>query len=196
MMIPIKDILSTQPHKAYRIGHAGLLLLLRGHEELFLEFSSKERRHHCVTALEAQIEEMERLAKEDERAGRSRANTREAIILEELDHSISSDGQPQPPQSALPNNDGPSVGLFASTTSTLLDFKPSQPMTITCLTIGSRGDVQPYIALCKGLQAEVRSLPGLGWNGHCLTTLCAHCPGSSNPYCISCRVQGLGGRCR
>jgi sterol 3beta-glucosyltransferase len=27
-------------------------------------------------------------------------------------------------------------------------------MRITCLTIGSRGDVQPYIALCKGLQAE------------------------------------------
>ncbi|KAI0229869.1 Sterol 3-beta-glucosyltransferase, partial [Massospora cicadina] len=27
----------------------------------------------------------------------------------------------------------------------------SEPMHITCLTIGTRGDVQPYIALCKGL---------------------------------------------
>jgi sterol 3beta-glucosyltransferase len=26
------------------------------------------------------------------------------------------------------------------------------PSVITCLTIGSRGDVQPYIALCKQLQ--------------------------------------------
>src|SRR3954469_19278783 len=136
MMIPIRDILSTKPHRAYRIGHAGLLLILRGHEELFLEFSSKERRHHCVTALEAQIEEVQRLAKEDERAGRTRAHTREAVILEELDHSISSDGQPQPPPSALPS-DAPPVGMFASTTSTLLDFKPSQSMKITCLTIGS-----------------------------------------------------------
>lgn len=25
---------------------------------------------------------------------------------------------------------------------------------MTCLTIGSRGDVQPYIALCKGLLSE------------------------------------------
>lgn len=27
-------------------------------------------------------------------------------------------------------------------------------MNITCLTIGSRGDVQPYIALCKGFLEE------------------------------------------
>lgn len=27
-------------------------------------------------------------------------------------------------------------------------------MHITCLTIGTRGDVQPYIALCKGLMKE------------------------------------------
>lgn len=30
-------------------------------------------------------------------------------------------------------------------------LKPDKPLRITCLTIGSRGDVQPYIALCKGL---------------------------------------------
>lgn len=33
----------------------------------------------------------------------------------------------------------------------MLDFTPPSGMTIVCLTIGSRGDVQPYIALCKGL---------------------------------------------
>ncbi|KAG2219728.1 hypothetical protein INT45_007767 [Circinella minor] len=31
---------------------------------------------------------------------------------------------------------------------------PKSNMHITCLTIGSRGDVQPYIALCKELQTE------------------------------------------
>ncbi|KAI9484649.1 hypothetical protein BDB00DRAFT_774535 [Zychaea mexicana] len=31
---------------------------------------------------------------------------------------------------------------------------PKKNMHITCLTIGSRGDVQPYIALCKQLQRE------------------------------------------
>lgn len=158
MMIPIKDIISTKPHKAYVIGHTGLLLILRGHEELFLEFSSKERRAHCVSALEGQMEEVERLAKEDDSAGRPPAQTREGVILEELDQSTSSVGQPHPPNSAMPNGDSQSGGMFSSTTSTFLDFKPSQPIRITCLTIGSRGDVQPYIALCKGLQAEVSGI--------------------------------------
>lgn len=33
--------------------------------------------------------------------------------------------------------------MFTSTSSSFLDFKPKAPMHITCLTIGSRGDVQP-----------------------------------------------------
>jgi sterol 3beta-glucosyltransferase len=33
-------------------------------------------------------------------------------------------------------------------------FKPSRPLHITCLTIGSRGDVQPYIAFCKRLMQD------------------------------------------
>lgn len=31
---------------------------------------------------------------------------------------------------------------------------PEKPLHFTCITIGTRGDVQPYIALCKGLQKE------------------------------------------
>lgn len=42
--------------------------------------------------------------------------------------------------------DDPSVSM--------VNFKPAEPLRITCLTIGSRGDVQPYIALCKGLIIE------------------------------------------
>lgn len=73
----------------------------------------------------------------------------QAKIMEDLDESKPVDktgGMDQIPQVS------PSP-LFGSTTSTFLEFKP-EPMRITCLTIGSRGDVQPYIALCKGLQAE------------------------------------------
>lgn len=39
----------------------------------------------------------------------------------------------------------------------MIDFKPLRSQRITCLTIGSRGDVQPYIALCKGLIEEGHS---------------------------------------
>ena len=36
----------------------------------------------------------------------------------------------------------------------LLYKKPDNPLHFTCITIGTRGDVQPYIALCKGLMAD------------------------------------------
>ena len=32
--------------------------------------------------------------------------------------------------------------------------KKPRNLHITCLTIGTRGDVQPFVALCKGLMAE------------------------------------------
>ena len=44
--------------------------------------------------------------------------------------------------------------LMDESDASFLSFKPQASMKITCLTIGSRGDVQPYIALCKGLMAE------------------------------------------
>jgi sterol 3beta-glucosyltransferase len=74
----------------------------------------------------------------------------QAKIMEDLDASIPLDPQGSNDDSSVQVEPSP---LFGSTTSTFLEFKP-EPMRITCLTIGSRGDVQPYIALCKGLQAE------------------------------------------
>ena len=67
--------------------------------------------------------------------------------MEDLDES-------RPIDDSLRSAPPVSPQIFDSSASTFLEFKPDQPMVITCLTIGSRGDVQPYIALCKGLQAE------------------------------------------
>lgn len=44
--------------------------------------------------------------------------------------------------------------IFDDPRASIVNFKPAEPLRITCLTIGSRGDVQPYIALCKGLLKE------------------------------------------
>ncbi|WEW60514.1 Sterol 3-beta-glucosyltransferase [Emydomyces testavorans] len=43
---------------------------------------------------------------------------------------------------------------FDDPCASIVNFKPSESLKITCLTIGSRGDVQPYIALCKALLVE------------------------------------------
>jgi len=44
--------------------------------------------------------------------------------------------------------------LFDDPEASVVDFAPEKSLRIVCLTIGSRGDVQPYIALCKGLIKE------------------------------------------
>lgn len=52
--------------------------------------------------------------------------------------------------------DGPPLLSSASSISkSSIKYKaPDTPLHITCLTIGSRGDVQPYVALCKELQKD------------------------------------------
>jgi sterol 3beta-glucosyltransferase len=44
--------------------------------------------------------------------------------------------------------------VFDDPHGSILNFKPTEPMRITCLTIGTRGDVQPFIALCRGFMAD------------------------------------------
>lgn len=148
-MVPIRDLYGLKAQKAFRFGHSGLIVVIKGHEEIFLEFSSAKRRRACVALLEQRMEEVRQQAE----GGPSDvveidAQKLETRIMEDLDEST----PVEPKTPGVASGMEPSQ-MFGSTTSTMLDFKP-EPMRITCLTIGSRGDVQPYIALCKGLQAE------------------------------------------
>ncbi|WVR05782.1 hypothetical protein IAU60_002807 [Kwoniella sp. DSM 27419] len=143
MMIPIKDLYGMKAQKAFRFGHSALIIVVKGHEEIFLEFSSEERRKACITILEQQMEEVRTAAGDTEYHYDHEIKNR---IMDDLDESTPVDTTHNVPP-VEPSH------LFGSTTSTFLEFKP-EPMRFTCLTIGSRGDVQPYIALCKGLQAE------------------------------------------
>ena len=52
MIIPIRDLFGMKAQKAFRFGHSGLIIVVKGHEELFLEFSSSRRRKSCVAILE------------------------------------------------------------------------------------------------------------------------------------------------
>lgn len=152
MIIPIRDLYGLKAQKAFRFGHSGLIVVIKGHEEVFLEFSSSKRRKACVTLLEELMEEVrirsERGEIDLDDLDEDRIHTR---IMEDLDESAPVNSKGTGGMDSVPQV-SPSP-LFGSTTSTFLEFKPD-PMRITCLTIGSRGDVQPYIALCKGLQAE------------------------------------------
>lgn len=53
----------------------------------------------------------------------------------------------------VPNNASLPV-LSRQQTETIVYKRPEKSLHFTCITIGTRGDVQPYIALCKGLMKE------------------------------------------
>jgi hypothetical protein len=79
---------------------------------------------------------------------------RDALLLEEFEAkpSGSLDMDPRPAPDGM--TDSLPAIMFTSASSTFLTFKPKESLHFTFLTIGSRGDVQPYIALAKPLQAD------------------------------------------
>ncbi|KAF9478691.1 glycosyltransferase family 1 protein [Pholiota conissans] len=153
MTLPIRDVLAVEKSKAGRFGHHGLIIIVKGHEELFFEFGSEEKRDAFVVLLERQMEDFRQRLNSGEALVPS-ASQRDALILEEFDtrHSSSSDADPAPPPDNMADS-LPAV-MFTSASSTFLTFKPKKSLRFTFLTIGSRGDVQPYIALAKGLMLD------------------------------------------
>ncbi|KAI0080011.1 hypothetical protein K474DRAFT_1658250 [Panus rudis PR-1116 ss-1] len=153
MILPIRDILSTESSKAFRFGHYGLVVIVRGYEELFFEFADEERRSAFVALLERQMEDVrQRIA-----SGETHPSTdgqREALILEEFGPRAATLSTAEIQEEPTDLTESVPAVMFTSQSSTFLTFKPKESLHFTFLTIGSRGDVQPYIALAKGLMAD------------------------------------------
>jgi len=151
MILPIRDILTVEKTKGTRFGHYGLTVIIKGHEELFFEFGFDDRRQAFVSILERQLEEVRKRASAGDVPILSQGK-KDALILEEFEPRSSMDSNPAPPSESM-SESLPAV-MFTSASSTFLTFKPKESLHFTFLTIGSRGDVQPYIALAKGLMED------------------------------------------
>jgi sterol 3beta-glucosyltransferase len=155
LVLPLKDIEGAVKEKGYRPGYCGLVITIRGHEEIFFDFRQHEARDDCTVLLILSIEAAKKLKPpvNDEKMLNAETAKAENKALQDARHN-------NPPDRNLTlgriDELDPEVApvLFDDPRASFLNFKPSEPMRITCLTIGSRGDVQPYIALAKGLIAE------------------------------------------
>ncbi|KAK5942715.1 Sterol 3-beta-glucosyltransferase [Knufia obscura] len=161
LILPLKDIENVDKEKGFRFGYHGLVLVIRGHEELFFEFSSVESRDDCTVTLLKSLESVRYLAEsgllsqlESEAAETAKI---ENLMLQEARRGsgvAASDTPPLVKDGTTFVSDETTPILFDDGKASIIDFKPPRGLRITCLTIGSRGDVQPYVALCKGLLAE------------------------------------------
>lgn len=156
LILPIKDVENVSKANGFRLGYSGLVVMIRGHEELFFEFGDSGLRDDLAVFLHKGIEtRAARLSEdadseEDEEAERAIA---EQKALEAARLEVFPEHAPNFRHHSSSALDGPTI-VFDDATASVLNFKPDKPLRFTCLTIGSRGDVQPYIALCKGLIAE------------------------------------------
>ena len=166
MILPLHDIIAVSKSRSYRIGYSGLIIVIKGHEEIFFELSSAEQRDRCIEQLEGQLEFVQYLGEEDPITTSTEARTHLDLLSlarstggqHSSDQSQTSEASyegPQPPTSTSSSSQPPV--MFCSTSSDFVTFRPEKSLKFTCLTIGSRGDVQPYIALCKGLMSQGHS---------------------------------------
>ncbi|KAG0054133.1 Sterol 3-beta-glucosyltransferase [Gryganskiella cystojenkinii] len=146
VIVPLTDIEQVDKHKGTRFYFHGLSLSTKTDEEIFFEFSSTETRNTILNTLRDRI---------TPEAQERRLKQRAQIIAEtpsvELDDPMESRVM-----DSLQLREEP-VHVEPMSWASHPGFKPSRPLHITCLTIGSRGDVQPYIALCKRLMQDGHS---------------------------------------
>jgi sterol 3beta-glucosyltransferase len=154
MILPVRDVTAVQRHRAYRFGYSVLVLVVKGHEEIFFELGSVEIRNSFERMVESRIDAVNRELAEDKTPRNASEGAREALLLRDLEPTPLPSPDDFPMPADCKNGEGCPPLMFRSTSSTFVSFRPRESLHITCLSIGSRGDVQPYIALCKGLMAE------------------------------------------
>lgn len=155
MILPLKDIENVEKEKGFRFGYHGLVVIIRGHEELFFEFNTTDARDDCAVTLHQNLESVKFLVE----SGLLAEEEREEVEAAKAEHRMLQEARldsPQVPDTrpTLKEETSETHSFFDDPRASIINFKPTEPLKITCLTIGSRGDVQPYIALCKGLLAE------------------------------------------
>ncbi|KAI2904504.1 CAZyme family GT1 [Aspergillus niger] len=155
MILPLKDVENVDKEKGFNFGRHGLVVVIRGHEELFFEFGTADTRDDCAVTLHKGLESTKflmasGLLAECEEKDESESATAEHRLLQEARLDITGMHSSRSAMAAS-NELHP---IFDDPRASIINFKPTESLRITCLTIGSRGDVQPYIALCKGLLAE------------------------------------------
>lgn len=184
MILPLNDIIAVSKHRSYRIGYSGLIVVIKGHEEIFFELASSDRRDRCMHDLESQLDALQtpHLLADDPQHPfvttpplLSTATSEQQDHLDLIEFAKARSVQLAASRNALPSSPfdqahprlidavrpppetssaGQPPAMFCSTSSDFVTFRPEKSLRFTCLTIGSRGDVQPYIALCRGLMAE------------------------------------------
>lgn len=142
MVLPLNNIDSIYNEKGFRFGYYGLVFVVHGNEELFFEFTSSSLRDDINELVTLRLNTID---VEDEKLLRSQAT-------EDISSNISTNKIRFFEDSINNKAHQESVPLMLDYNPYLQrSVAPKKSLKFGLLTIGSRGDVQPYIALGQGL---------------------------------------------
>ncbi|CEG67174.1 hypothetical protein RMATCC62417_03641 [Rhizopus microsporus] len=144
IIIPFTDVIRIQKLRSRGYIFHSLSITTQTKREIFLEFSSISRRNSCFASLFIQHKRV--LESEPDKAEETIRDWEAKLMEDELrdnqlDHVV-------PQNATLP------ILSRSMSSESIMYKKPERSLHFTCITIGTRGDVQPYIALCKGLMKD------------------------------------------
>lgn len=144
MILPFDDIETCYRERGFRFGFFGSVLVIHGHEELFIEFTTKVASDDFEVILLKLLDDV-KLRRSDFITDNFASIPHDNFFLTNnklkiFEDDVSSTGFDI------------SMGIQAQNDKSKLKLNVSYRFGL--LTIGSRGDVQPYIALGNGLIAE------------------------------------------
>ncbi|KAF0474114.1 UDP-Glycosyltransferase/glycogen phosphorylase [Gigaspora margarita] len=147
--LPISAIYYYKKQHPTILGYYGLEILTRSQQEMFFEFGFKDIRDQFVKLLDS-LKNVDK--KQPLLDGTGSGSTDESLTI--VQNAFIKDQLLWKKQSEIYAPGSPIVSNYGDAGTIIGAPKLEKSMHITCLTIGSRGDVQPYIALAKGLMKE------------------------------------------
>lgn len=169
MILPLLDVDACYKEKGTNIGYSGLVIIVRGFEELFMEFSVQKARDDCVATIVRQldknrdIENRALIDNDNEKVGvtehseysQQNIDQRKSALSIKLAQARIENARLKLFEDKINAAAGLHIPIILEDSPFFkTETRPSTSFNFTLLTIGSRGDVQPYIALAKGLLAE------------------------------------------
>lgn len=162
MILPLSDIETCHKEKSMKLTYSGLVIVIRGHEELFFEFGTQKSRDDCEWMILLELEKNTNQFVEDKSISKNSRESKPKFLFgdtPELDIKLASSRIENARIKLFEDKINAAAGLdvpiiLEDSPFFKTEIRPSTSYNFTLLSIGSRGDVQPYIALAKGLIAE------------------------------------------
>lgn len=146
--IPLRDVTGAEPCKAFLWHLYGARITIRAHHDLIFELLEEEQRDRVVELIrEAKNRSSTASPQTPSQSGQENSHT---DVQKSASSKLAMQGKNS--SAVLPPS-------YINYVPRAINLGPKRrlrvaPMRIHCLTIGSRGDVQPYVALCKQLRKD------------------------------------------